>query len=231
MYLSRKTRLQTSETAYVGRLRATVAAYLTPLEDNHILTEEEVCRGAVCVYLVCAPCFRTPAQASAIFRNLRVLRDVHSKLNETIQGAAAEPNAAKAVSLLGGELLLAKDALADLYVSYARGQRGALDVLRRTCESRPQVARALAAIAAQDERAGGLTLEASLEAPLVRASQLAGSLLPAVLASTPRAEDGYAGVGEDEGEGRRGAGGRRPRVVPPLRCCRRRRGHLHSHRR
>ena len=35
-------RMQTSEDRYVKRLRATVAAFLVPLEDNHILTEDEV---------------------------------------------------------------------------------------------------------------------------------------------------------------------------------------------
>lgn len=149
----------------------------------------------------CAPA----CQASAIFRNIRVLKDVHAKLNDTIQAAATEPIAAKAVSLLGGELLLAKDALADLYVSYARGQKAALEALRRTCDARPQVARALEAIAAQDERVAGASLAACLEDPLARAAEYAGSLLPAVLAGTPRAEDGYAGVGERV----KGEGGRR----------------------
>ena len=106
--------------------------------------------------------------------------------------------------LLGGELLLAKDALADLYVSYARGQKAALEALRRTCDARPQVARALEAIAAQDERVAGASLAACLEDPLARAAEYAGSLLPAVLAGTPRAEDGYAGVGESAGGKGRG---------------------------
>ena len=139
---------------------------------------------------------RPLVQVSTIFRSFVLLRDVHAKLNEVIQAAAEEDHAADGVSLLANELLLAKDALTDLYTTYARSQPAALDALRRACEARPEVAQALSAIAQADERVRGASLSALLDAPLSRAQEYAEGLLPAVLAGTPTSEPGYAGVGE-----------------------------------
>jgi hypothetical protein len=201
--------LQTTETRYVKKLKATVSAYLIPLEENNILNAREVrfyrrigalaTRGQRRTRPHLPPLPALHAQIAAIFRSFVLLRDVHMKLNEVVQAAAEEDHAAQGVALLANELLLAKDALTDLYTTYARSQPAALDALRVACEARPEVRQALDAIAAADERVRGATLLESLDAPLARASEYGERLLPAILAGTLANEAGYTGVGEGGG--------------------------------
>lgn len=179
MYLTHAAQIiQASEARYVKRVKALLNAYATPLRDNKLITLQE---------------------STSIFRCLADIRDVHTRLATVLAGAAdtAEDDVASAVKAVAAEFGLARAALLELYVPYARDHAAGLRVLHAALD-RPDVARAVEATSTGDERVRGTSLEALLASPLERVASLRDALA-ALLAQTPPSETGYAALREAAG--------------------------------
>lgn len=163
--------LATSESRYLKKLRAIVNAYMTPLREGRLLTAGEM---------------------STIFRGMSDMRDVHSKLNGVIQTASEDDNVTKGVAIAANEFVLAKPAILELYVPFARAHATALRTLRNAM-ARPDVSRAITNIASTDERVRGSSLEDLLCLPLDRIGEYK-NILSELLSLSQPADRGYAAL-------------------------------------
>ena len=165
--------LASSESTYVKRLKAICNAYLRPLSESRALSNGEV---------------------NAIFRGLSDLREVHTRLSGVIQAASDDDDVGAGVAAVAAELGLAKAALLELYIPYARGAEGATRALRAAA-GRAEAGRALDGIASGDERVRGESLERLLDAPLERCHEYATALSALLSASSP-GDRGYAALAD-----------------------------------
>jgi hypothetical protein len=133
-------------------------------------------------------------EVAAIFRTLPDMRDVMTKINGVVQVASEDDNVSNGVAQVANEFMVAKSALLEVFLAYARGHDSALRTLR-AAQVRPEVSRSIDGIASSDERVRGDTLESLLEGPLALAMSLRG-LLSALVGLCSPADRGYAALSD-----------------------------------
>lgn len=133
-------------------------------------------------------------EVAAIFRTLPDMRDVMTKINGVVQVASEDDNVSNGVAQVANEFMVAKSALLEVFLAYARGHDSALRTLR-AAQVRPEVSRSIDGIASSDERVRGDTLESLLEGPLALAVSLRG-LLSALVGLCSPADRGYAALSD-----------------------------------
>ena len=164
--------LQSTERRYTKRLQALCNAYVDPLSMTRIFSAQEV---------------------TSVFRNIPMLKNVHQKLSGILAAAVdGQASVSSSVVAVAEELNTAHAALQEAYLQYARSHGEALLCLR-SIKARPEAARNLAYIAAQDHRVEGEDLEELLAMPLVHAQSMA-ELLSKLLGQLSAADAGYAGL-------------------------------------
>ena len=132
-------------------------------------------------------------EVTSVFRNLPMLCRVHERLSSCIAAAVdGQGGVSSSLVSVADELNKAHAALQDCYALYARTHGEALHCLRGI-QARPEVARQLAFIAAQDHTVEGEALESLLNLPLVHAEAMAG-LLGSLLGMLAASDPGYASL-------------------------------------
>lgn len=132
------------ETTYASNMRTVCNSYLLPLKESKVLTDEEI---------------------ASIFRSISDIRGVHGKLSTIIQNATTNANLLDSIESIVNEYIVARAALLELYVPYARGHSLGIKTLQRA-SLRADVSRVFSAVVAADERVKGESIEYFLILPL-----------------------------------------------------------------